>query len=150
MEQMKPPIAIISPGKVYRRDSIDSKHTPIFHQIEGLFIDKNVSFNHLKATLGVFCREIFGNDIEIRFRPDYFPFTEPSCEISILFKGEWLEILGAGLVNPLLFDKVNIDKKQYCGFAFGLGVERIAMIKYDIKDIRLFYENDYKFLKQFE
>ena len=152
MEKLSPPIAIVSPGKVFRRDTIDASHSNTFHQIEGLFVDKEVSFADLKGLLFSFCREMFG-DLKIRFRPDYFPFTEPSCEISIsspqLAGEKWLEILGAGMVNPLVLKNVNIDPEKYSGFAFGLGIERIAMLKYGIDDIRLFYENDFEFLKHF-
>ena len=152
MEKLSPPIAIVSPGKVFRRDTIDASHSNTFHQIEGLFVDREVSFADLKGLLFSFCREMFG-DLQIRFRPDYFPFTEPSCEISIsspqLAGGKWLEILGAGMVNPLVLKNVNIDPEKYSGFAFGMGMERIAMLKYGIDDIRLFYENDFEFLQQF-
>ena len=159
MQEVDVPLAIVSPGRVYRRDTSDASHSPIFHQIEGLYVNSGVNFSHLKGILHQFCREFFG-DRPLRFRPDYFPFTEPSCEISMKCacggKGcstcggdGWIEILGAGLVNPLVLKKVNIDPEKYSGLAFGLGVERIAMLKYGIKDIRLFYENNYKFLKQF-
>lgn len=159
MQKTKPPLAIVSPGRVYRRDTSDASHSPIFHQIEGLYVNEGVNFTHLKGVLHQFCRDFFGNRA-LRFRPDYFPFTEPSCEISLecICKKKgcstcggdgWIEILGAGLVNPLVFKNVNIDPKKYSGLAFGLGVERIAMLKYGIKDIRLFYENNHKFLKQF-
>jgi len=162
MEKVRPPLAIVSPGRVYRRDTSDSSHSPIFHQIEGLFVDRDVTMADLKGTLHHFLKMFFGDKVEIRFRPDYFPFTEPSCEIAIscvMCRGSgcstcggdgWIEILGAGLVNPVVLKNVNIDPKEYCGFAFGLGVERIAMIKYGIDDIRYFYENHYKFLRQFQ
>ena len=160
MEKMAPPIRIIAPGKVYRCDS-DVTHTPMFHQVEGLMVDKNVSFSHLKAILTYFAQEIFEKDTKVRFRPSFFPFTEPSAEIDIqcvICKGEgcrvcsqtgWLEVLGAGLVHPQVFRHVNIDPRIYSGFAFGLGIERIAMLKYGINDIRLFYDNDSRFLSQF-
>lgn len=162
MEHHKPPLAIISPGRVYRRDTIDASHSPIFHQLEGLFIDKDVSMAELKGLLHNFCKEMFSEKSEIRLRPDYFPFTEPSCEISVSCtrcggKGcatcggdGWLEILGAGLVNPKVLMNVGIDPNQYSGLAFGMGIERIAMLKYQIPDIRAFYENNYKFLEQFK
>ncbi len=159
MEKVEIPFAIVSPGRVYRRDTPDASHSPVFHQIEGLYVNEGVDFTHLKGILKQFCLDFFG-DRPLRFRPDYFPFTEPSCEISIacLCDGKgcgtcggdgWIEILGAGLVNPLVLKNVHVDPEQYSGLAFGLGVERIAMLKYNIKDIRLFYENNYKFLKQF-
>ncbi len=160
MEKMAPPIRIIAPGKVYRCDS-DVTHTPMFHQVEGLMVDKDVSFSHLKAILTHFAQEIFEKDTKVRFRPSFFPFTEPSAEIDIqcvICRGEgcrvcsqtgWLEVLGAGLVHPQVFRHVNIDPQKYSGFAFGLGIERIAMLKYGINDIRLFYDNDFRFLRQF-
>jgi phenylalanyl-tRNA synthetase alpha chain len=164
MEKVKPPLAIVAPGRVFRRDSIDASHSPVFHQIEGLFVAKNVTFADLKGVLHNFCKEMFGKDVHIRFRPDYFPFTEPSCEISVscvMCRGKggtcatcggdgWLEILGAGMVNPVVLKNVNIDPEEYSGFAFGMGIERIAMIKYGIHDIRLFFENKHQFLKQFK
>ncbi len=160
MEQMRPPIRIIAPGKVYRCDS-DITHTPMFHQVEGLMVDENVSFAHLKGILTHFAQEIFHRDTKVRFRPSFFPFTEPSAEIDIqcvMCRGEgcrvcshtgWLEVLGAGLVHPAVFRHVGIDPEKYSGFAFGLGIERIAMLKYGINDIRLFYDNDMRFLSQF-
>lgn len=122
----------------------------MFHQIEGLHIDKNVNFCHLKGVLINFIKEFFGKDMEIRFRPSYFPFTEPSAELDIKFKGKWLEVLGCGMVHPNVLSNVKINTKQYSGFAFGLGVERLAMLKYDIVDLRMFYENDISFLSQFK
>ncbi len=160
MEKLKPPIRIIAPGKVYRCDS-DVTHTPMFHQVEGLMVDKDVSFAHLKGILTYFAQEIFHKDTKVRFRPSFFPFTEPSAEIDIqcvICKGDgcrvcsqtgWLEVLGAGLVHPEVFRHVGIDPQEYSGFAFGLGIERIAMLKYGINDIRLFYDNDLRFLQQF-
>jgi len=160
MEVMKPPIRIIAPGKVYRCDS-DITHTPMFHQVEGLMVDKDVSFSHLKGILTHFAQEIFHKDTSVRFRPSFFPFTEPSAEIDIqcvICRGDgcrvcsqtgWLEVLGAGLVHPQVLRNVNIDPEQYSGFAFGLGIERIAMLKYGINDIRLFFDNDLRFLNQF-
>jgi phenylalanyl-tRNA synthetase alpha chain len=145
----KAPLKIMTPGKVYRCDS-DPTHSPMFHQIEGLYIDKNVNFCHLKGVLISFIKEFFGKDMEIRFRPSYFPFTEPSAELDIKFKGKWLEVLGCGMVHPNVLSNVKINTKQYSGFAFGLGVERLAMLKYDIVDLRMFYENDISFLSQFK
>ena len=145
----KAPLKIMTPGKVYRCDS-DPTHSPMFHQIEGLYIDKNVNFCHLKGVLISFIKEFFGKDMEIRFRPSYFPFTEPSAELDIKFQGKWLEVLGCGMVHPNVLSNVKINTKQYSGFAFGLGVERLAMLKYDIVDLRMFYENDISFLSQFK
>ena len=145
----KAPLKIMTPGKVYRCDS-DPTHSPMFHQIEGLYIDKDVNFCHLKGVLINFIKEFFGKDMEIRFRPSYFPFTEPSAELDIKFKGKWLEVLGCGMVHPNVLSNVKINTKQYSGFAFGLGVERLAMLKYDIVDLRMFYENDISFLSQFK
>lgn len=152
MLSQKPPIRIIAPGRVYRCDS-DATHSPIFHQIEGLYIDKKVSFADLKQVLYYFVKEIFGNDVNIRFRPSFFPFTEPSAEMDIEWvkNGEkrWMEILGCGMVDPNVLQHCGIDPEEYTGFAFGLGVERICMLKYGISDIRLFLENDLRFLRQF-
>ena len=153
MENNQPPIKIISPGKVYRCDS-DVTHTPMFHQVEGLLVDKDISFANLKSILNNFCHDFFQKDINIRFRPSYFPFTEPSAELDIEWENKngekkWMEVLGCGLVNPKVFDFVNYDAKNYSGFAFGMGIERLAMIKLGITDIRYFYQNDLKFLKQF-
>ncbi len=148
MERQKPPIRIIAPGRVFRRDEMDSTHSPVFHQLEGLYVDKNVSLAQLKGTLEIFIRKLFSSDIKIKFRPSYFPFTEPSIEVLIYKDNKWLEILGAGIVHPNVLKNCNIDPTIYSGFAFGLGIERIAMIKYNINDIRLFYENDIVFLKQ--
>ena len=145
----KAPLKIITPGKVYRCDS-DPTHSPMFHQIEGLYVDKNVNFCHLKGVLISFIKAFFGRDMEIRFRPSYFPFTEPSAELDIKFKGKWLEVLGCGMVHPNVLSNVKIDTKKYSGFAFGLGIERLAMLKYDIVDLRMFYENDISFLSQFK
>ncbi len=160
MEKAAPPLRMIAPGKVYRCDS-DITHTPMFHQVEGFLVDRKVSFADLKGILAVFIAKMFDKKTAIRFRPSYFPFTEPSAEVDIacvICHGKgcrvckqtgWLEILGAGLIDPAVFKKVNYDPEEYSGFAFGLGVERIAMLKYGITDIRLFYENDRRFLKQF-
>jgi len=160
MEKRQPPVRIIAPGKVYRRDS-DMTHSPMFHQVEGLLVDRGVTFADLKGVLTEFVHQMFGPEVSLRFRPSYFPFTEPSAEIDIacvICRGEgcrvckitgWLEVLGAGMVHPAVFEAVGYDPEEYTGFAFGLGVERIAMLKYGIDDIRLFFDNDLRFLKQF-
>ncbi|MFH1046439.1 MAG: phenylalanine--tRNA ligase subunit alpha [Candidatus Omnitrophota bacterium] len=161
MEKEKPPLRIIAPGKVYRPDATDASHSFMFHQVEGLAVDKHITFADLKGTLTVFVREMFGAKTKMRFRPHFFPFTEPSAEVDISciicggsgcrvcsFKG-WLEILGAGMVDPNVFKAVKYDPELWQGYAFGMGVERIAMLKYGITDIRLFYENDVRFLRQF-
>ena len=160
MEQQQPPLRIIAPGKVYRCDS-DITHTPMFHQVEGFLVDRRVSFADLKGVLSVFARKMFDEEIKLRFRPSFFPFTEPSAEVDIRCvicggagcrvckQTGWLEILGAGLIDPEVFKKVGYDPDEFSGFAFGLGIERIAMLKYGIDDIRLFYENDQRFLSQF-
>lgn len=160
MKGKKPPIRIIAPGRVYRRDA-DISHSPMFHQVEGLLVDKDITFGDLKGILSFFLQEIFGRLSKIRFRPSYFPFTEPSSEVDIscsLCHGRgcrtckntgYIEILGAGMVDPEVFKYVSMDSEEYTGFAFGLGVERIAMLKYGINDIRLFFENDMRFLNQF-
>ena len=145
----EPPLKIMTPGKVYRCDS-DPTHSPMFHQIEGLHIDENINFGHLKGTLIHFIKEFFGKEMQIRFRPSYFPFTEPSAEIDIKFKGKWLEVLGCGMVHPNVLSNVNIDNKKYTGFAFGLGVERLTMLRHSITDLRMFYDNDISFLSQFK
>lgn len=160
MEKYDPPMRVLAPGTVYRCDS-DITHTPMFHQVEGFVVDKNVTFAQLKWTLGAFVHSIFGQDVGIRLRPSFFPFTEPSAEVDIecvicggdgcrVCKGTgWLEILGAGMIDPEVFKSVGYDPEIYSGFAFGMGVERIAMLKYGIKDLRLFFENDVRFLNQF-
>ncbi len=160
MEKQPPPVRIISPGRVYRPDS-DVTHTPMFHQIEGLMVDEGITFSHLKGVLAAFVREVFGGDTLVRFRPSFFPFTEPSAEVDIrcvMCAGQgcrvckqsgWLEILGSGMVDPEVFRSVGYDPEKVSGFAFGLGVERIAMLKFGISDIRLFFENDWRFLSQF-
>jgi len=161
MLKRKPPIAIIAPGRVYRKDA-DPTHSPMFHQIEGLLVDRDVTFRDLKGILKLFIEHIFGKDILIRFRPSYFPFTEPSAEVDIgctvcggtgcrVCKGTgWLEILGCGMVDPNVFRAVNIDHEKYTGFAFGLGIERIAMLRYRISDIRILFENNMRFNLQFK
>jgi phenylalanyl-tRNA synthetase alpha chain len=161
MEKEKPPLRIIAPGKVYRCDS-DITHTPMFHQVEGFLVDHKVSFADLKGVLTVFCQKMFDqSDIRLRFRPSFFPFTEPSAEVDIgcvICRGDgcrvckqtgWLEILGAGMIDPEVLKMVDYDPEEFSGFAFGLGIERIAMLRYGIDDIRLFYENDLRFLNQF-
>jgi phenylalanyl-tRNA synthetase alpha chain len=150
MLNKKPPLAFISGGKVYRKDD-DATHLPMFHQVEGILIDTNVSFANLKDLIFKIVHNLFGNDIELRFRPSYFPFTEPSAEVDILSEdGKWLEILGCGIVNPVVLDNCDIDSKIYNGLAFGLGVERIAMLKYGVSDIREFYKSNLDFLNQFK
>ena len=162
METSKPPIRAIFPGRVFRNEAISARAHCIFHQVEGLYIDKNVSFADLKQTLLYFAKEMFGENTQIRLRPSYFPFTEPSAEMDIscsICGGEgcnickhtgWVEILGCGMVDPNVLDNCGIDSKEYTGFAFGMGIERITMLRYGIKDLRLFFENDVRFLKQFE
>ncbi|MDD3345290.1 MAG: phenylalanine--tRNA ligase subunit alpha [Candidatus Omnitrophica bacterium] len=161
MKNRKPPLAIVVPGRVYRPDAVDASHLFMFHQIEGLLVDENIKFSDLKGVLEFFAKSVFGSDIKMRFRPHFFPFTEPSAEVDIsciMCKGKgcsvcgrkgWLEILGAGMVHPNVFKHAGYEKGKFTGFAFGMGVERIAMLKYGINDIRLFFENDLRFLKQF-
>ena len=148
MEKQKPPLRIICPGRVFRKDS-DLTHTPMFHQIEGLVIEENASFSVLKGLLRDFITDFFGKDVELRFRPSYFPFTEPSAEVDIKWKKGWLEILGCGMVHPNVLEMSGINPKNHSGFAFGLGPERMAMLKHGIPDLRSFFENDLRFLKQF-
>lgn len=161
MKAAKPPLAVVVPGRVYRPDAVDASHSFMFHQIEGFMVDEGIKFSHLKGVLEVFAKSVFGQEIKMRFRPHFFPFTEPSAEVDIsciICKGRgcsvcgrkgWLEILGSGMIHPNVFKHVGYDPKRYTGFAFGMGVDRIAMLKYGINDIRLFYENDLRFLKQF-
>jgi len=161
MENQKPPIRIISPGRVYRSDAVDATHSPIFHQIEGLVVDKGIKMSDLKGTLEMLMKKLYGNDCKLRFRPHHFPFTEPSCEVDIscymcggkgcsVCKGEgFIELLGAGMVHPKVLEGCGIDSNVYSGFAFGLGLERMVTARYDISDMRLLYENDMRFLKQF-
>ena len=161
MQRQKPPIRTISPGRVFRNEAISARSHCIFHQVEGLYIDENVSFADLKQTLLYFAHELFGPETEIRLRPSFFPFTEPSAEmdISCTCQGKgcnlckytgWLEVLGCGMVDPNVLENTGIDSKKYTGYAFGIGIERIALLKYKIKDIRMYFENDIRFLKQFE
>ena len=145
----KPPLAFISPGKVYRKDD-DSTHLPMFHQIEGLYVDEDVSFAQLKDLMYKICHSLFGDATKLRFRPSYFPFTEPSAEVDVLFGDKWLEILGCGVVNPKVLENCKIDSSKYSGLAFGLGIERIAMLKYGVNDIRDFYKSNLDFLRQFK
>lgn len=161
MEKGKLPIRMIAPGRVFRADEVDATHSPSFHQIEGLVVDKNITFADLKGTLAEFARELFGEDTKVKFRPHHFPFTEPSAEVDVscfkckgagcrFCKGSgWIEILGCGMVHPHVFEMCGIDPKEYTGFAFGIGLERISLLKYEIDDMRLLYENDIRFLKQF-
>ncbi len=160
MLEQKPPMRVIASGRVYRCDS-DLTHTPMFHQVEGFMVDEHITFSHLKGILADFLRCYFERDLNVRFRPSYFPFTEPSAEVDIqcvMCQGKgcrvcshtgWLEVLGCGMVHPNVFDKVSIDTEKYTGFAFGIGVERLAMLKYGVNDLRLFFENDLRFLRQF-
>ena len=161
MEAGKPPIRILAPGRVFRADEVDATHSPSFHQIEGLVVDKNITFADLKGTLAEFAKELFGEDTKVKFRPHHFPFTEPSAEMDVscfkcggkgcrFCKGSgWIEILGCGMVHPKVLERCNIDTNEYTGFAFGVGLERIALLKYEIDDMRLLYENDVRFLNQF-
>ena len=161
MEQLKLPIRMIAPGRVFRSDEVDATHSPSFHQIEGLVIDKNITFADLKGTLAEFAKELFGPETKVKFRPHHFPFTEPSAEVDVtcfkcggrgcrFCKGSgWIEILGCGMVHPHVLEMSGIDPEEYSGFAFGVGLERIALLKYEIDDMRLLYENDIRFLKQF-
>lgn len=161
MEAQKPPIRIISPGRVYRKDEVDATHSPMFHQIEGLVVDKGITMTDLKGTLNAFFRQLYGQDTQTRFRPHNFPFTEPSCEVDVqcfvcggkgcrTCKGEgWIELLGAGMVHPKVLEMCGIDPDVYSGFAFGMGLERLTMLRYGIDDMRLLFENDMRFLSQF-
>jgi len=151
MEEKSPPLKYIVPGRVYRNESISFKSYCLFHQVEGIYVDKNVSFSELKGTIEYFVKRMFGKDVKIRFRPSYFPFTEPSAEVDIWNdeRGQWLEILGCGSVDPAVFENVGYDPEIWQGYAFGMGVERIAMLKYKIGDIRHFYQGDVRFLSQF-
>lgn len=161
METQQPPIRIICPGRVYRSDAVDATHSPIFHQIEGLVVDKGITFSDLKGTLELFIKKLYGEETRVRFRPHHFPYTEPSAEMDMscfkcggkgcpLCKGEgWIELLGCGIVHPKVLENCNIDPNVYSGFAFGMGLERITMKRYGVDDMRLFYENDLRFLQQF-
>ena len=161
MEKQKPPIRIISPGRVYRSDAVDATHSPVFHQVEGLVIDKGITMADLKGTLELFAKKLYGENTRLRFRPHHFPFTEPSAEVDIscfncggegcrICKGEgWIEILGCGMVHPKVLKNCGIDPDVYSGFAFGIGLERVTQFRYDVTDMRLYYENDVRFLSQF-
>ena len=161
MENMSPPIRLIAPGRVYRKDDVDATHSPMFHQIEGLVVDKNITMGDLKGTLDTLFKELYGKDIKTRFRPHHFPFTEPSAEMDLscfacrgqgcrVCKGEgWIGMLGCGVVHPRVLEYCNIDPTVYTGFAFGLGTERMTMLRYEIEDVRLLFENDMRFLSQF-
>ncbi len=161
MENQKPPIRIIAPGRVYRSDAVDATHSPVFHQVEGLVVDKGITMADLKGTLEIFVKKLYGEETRLRFRPHHFPFTEPSAEVDIscfncggegcrVCKGEgWIEILGCGMVHPRVLKNCGIDPEEYSGFAFGIGLERVAMFRYDVDDMRMFFENDVRFLKQF-
>ena len=142
------PVRIIAPGRVYRRDAVDATHSPVFNQVEVLCIDENINFSHLRGTVLTFLKTFFG-DIPVRFRASYFPFTEPSAEVDVQWKGKWLEVMGCGMVDPMVLDRLGIDSEKYTGFAAGLGVERFCMVRHQIDDIRRFYTNDLRFLKQF-
>jgi phenylalanyl-tRNA synthetase alpha chain len=161
MEKNRPPIRIMAPGRVFRHEAVDASHSAVFHQVEGLYVDRGVTMADLKATLQMFLKQLLGPKTETRFRPSYFPFTEPSAEVDVrcIFcsgsgcgvckKSGWLEMLGSGLVNPKVLRGVGLDPEEYSGYAFGIGVERVAMLRLGIPDIRMFYENDLRFLEQF-
>ena len=150
MEENKPPLRILSPGRVFRNEAVSSRSHCIFHQIEGLYVAENTSFAELKGLLVNLLNEFFEKDLKVRFRPSYFPFTEPSAEVDIMDeRGKWLEVLGCGMVHPNVLQAAGIDPEKYKGFAFGLGVERFAMLRYGINDLRMFYQNDVRFLRQF-
>lgn len=154
MESQQPPVKIIAPGRVYRREAVDRTHGAMFQQVEGLCVDENVTFADLKGTISTFLTQLFeaapgSGGVQTRFRPHFFPFTEPSAEFDVLFNGKWLELGGCGMVHPKVLENVGVDAEKYTGFAFGFGIERMAMIKFGIDDLRLFYENDLRFLEQF-
>jgi len=163
METHQPPVRLIAPGRVYRRDNLDLTHTPMFTQVEGLVVGEDISLADLKGTLIAFLRELFGEERKLRFRPSFFPYTEPSAEVDISCgacggtgrdcpmckRTGWVEILGSGMVHPAVFEAVGYDPERYTGFAFGMGIERVALLKWGVEDIRLFYENDLRFLEQF-
>lgn len=149
MNNGTPPFRIIAPGRVYRCDDIDATHLPMFHQVEGLLVDEHVTFAQLKGLLQDFLSHFFADDVKVRFRPSYFPFTEPSAEVDMMGSNGWMEVLGCGMVHPNVLENVGVDSEKYTGFAFGMGVERLALLKYGIDDLRVFFENDLRFLKQF-
>ena len=148
LESKKPPVRIVSPGRVYRRDAVDATHSPVFHQIEVLAIDERLDFSHLRGTVMAFLKAFFG-DLPIRFRASYFPFTEPSAEVDVQWRGKWLEVMGCGMVDPAVLEELNIDPEKYSGFAAGLGVERFCMVRHGLDDIRKLYTSDLRFLEQF-
>jgi len=148
LENNPPPVRIIAPGRVYRRDAVDATHSPVFNQVEVLCIDEEINFSHLRGTVLTFLKTFFG-DLPVRFRASYFPFTEPSAEVDVKWKGKWLEVMGCGMVDPMVLDKLGIDSEKWTGFAAGLGVERFCMVRHQIDDIRKFYTNDLRFLEQF-
>ena len=148
LENNPPPVRIIAPGRVYRRDAVDATHSPVFNQVEVLCIDEGINFSHLRGTVLTFLKTFFG-DLPVRFRASYFPFTEPSAEVDVKWKGKWLEVMGCGMVDPMVLDKLGIDSEKWTGFAAGLGVERFCMVRHQIDDIRKFYTNDLRFLEQF-
>ena len=148
LEKNPPPVRIIAPGRVYRRDAVDATHSPVFNQVEVLCIDKEINFSHLRGTVLTFLKTFFG-DLPVRFRASYFPFTEPSAEVDVKWKGKWLEVMGCGMVDPMVLEKLGIDSEKWTGFAAGLGVERFCMVRHQIDDIRKFYTNDLRFLEQF-
>jgi phenylalanyl-tRNA synthetase alpha chain len=149
MKEHKPPVRFIAPGRVYRHDS-DMTHTPMFHQVEGLMIDEDVNFSQLKGLIIDFLEHFFEKNLDVRFRPSYFPFTEPSAEVDIMGENGWLEVLGCGMVHPNVLANVGVDSEKYTGLAFGMGVERLAMLRHGIDDLRIFFENDLRFLEQFK
>ena len=161
MQNHQPPVRIVAPGKVFRRDNLDLTHTPMFHQVEGLVVGEAISLADLKGTLTIFLQRLFGSDLPVRFRPSFFPYTEPSAEVDVaclLCRGKgcavckqsgWIEILGSGMVHPAVFEAVGYDPERYTGFAWGMGIERVALVRYQVDDIRMFYENDLRFLEQF-
>ena len=148
LESKKPPVRIVSPGRVYRRDAVDATHSPVFHQIEVLAIDERLDFSHLRGTVMAFLKAFFG-DLPIRFRASYFPFTEPSAEVDVQWRGKWLEVMGCGMVDPAVLEELGIDPEKYTGFAAGLGVERFCMVHHGLDDIRKLYTSDLRFLEQF-
>ncbi len=150
MLKHKPPLKAATFGRVFRADEFDATHSPVFHQIEGLAVDRNISIGDLKWTLERIVEELFGKDVKVKFLPSYFPFTEPSMEVSVFYKGKWLEMLGCGMIHPKVLENVGINPEEWSGYAFGIGVERFAMVKYEIEDIRMFYENDIRFLEMFK
>ena len=148
LESKKPPVRIVSPGRVYRRDAVDATHSPVFHQVEVLAIDEKLDFSHLRGTVMAFLKAFFG-DLPIRFRASYFPFTEPSAEVDVQWRGKWLEVMGCGMVDPAVLEELGIDPEKYSGFAAGLGVERFCMVRHGLDDIRKLYTSDLRFLEQF-